>query len=119
MPRLTKPHAVRKGDCIAIVAPGFAVSEARLEAGAARLREAGFRVCWRSDLLAQQGYLAGSDERRAEELMQWVDDADAAALFQQQPSGARTGYQGDVAAGQCRQQVGGQHTVDLPGPVER
>lgn len=81
MPRLWKPHAVRAGDCIAIAAPGFAVSEARLEAGAARLRGAGFRVCWRPDLLAQQGYLAGSDERRAAELMQWVGDTDVAAIL--------------------------------------
>jgi len=81
VPRLTKPHAVRAGDCIAIAAPGFAVDEARLEVGAERLRAAGFRVCWRPDLLAQQGYLAGSDERRAAELMQWVEDAAVAAIL--------------------------------------
>jgi muramoyltetrapeptide carboxypeptidase len=63
------------------VAPGFAVDAERLEAGAACLRRAGFRVCWRPDLLAQQGYLAGSDERRAAELMQWVEDADVAAIL--------------------------------------
>ena len=80
MPRLLKPRAVRAGDCIAIAAPGFAVDPARLEAGAERLRAAGFRVVWRPDLLAQQGYLAGSDERRAAELMQWVSDADVAAI---------------------------------------
>jgi muramoyltetrapeptide carboxypeptidase len=80
VPRLSKPNAVRAGDCIAIAAPGFVVDPARLEAGAERLRAAGFRVCWRPDLLAQQGYLAGSDERRAAELMQWVGDADVAAI---------------------------------------
>ena len=81
MPRLTKPNAVQKGDCIAIVAPGFAVPAARLEAGASRLREAGFRVCWRPDLLDTHGYLAGSDARRAAELMQWIDDGDVGALL--------------------------------------
>ena len=81
MPRLVKPRRVRSGDCIAVAAPGFAVDPARLEAGAARLRSAGFRVCWRPDLLAQQGYLAGSDERRAAELMAWVDDAEVAAIL--------------------------------------
>jgi muramoyltetrapeptide carboxypeptidase len=80
MPRLVKPRAVRAGDCIAIAAPGFAVDRARLEAGAARLRAAGFRVCWRPDLLAQQGYLAGGDARRAAELMQWVEDEQVAAI---------------------------------------
>ncbi len=81
MPRLLKARPVRPGDCIAVAAPGFAVDAARLEAGAARLRSAGYRVCWRPDLLAQQGYLAGSDERRAAELMQWVEDADVAAIL--------------------------------------
>jgi muramoyltetrapeptide carboxypeptidase len=81
MPRLVKPHAVRRGDCIAIAAPAFAVDAARLEVGAERLRAAGFRVCWRDDLLARHGYLAGSDERRAAELMQWVDDASVAAIL--------------------------------------
>jgi muramoyltetrapeptide carboxypeptidase LdcA involved in peptidoglycan recycling len=81
VPRLSKPHAVRAGDCIAIAAPGFAVDEARLEAGAARLRAAGFRVCWRPDLLAQQGYLAGPDARRAAELLQWLEDPGVAAIL--------------------------------------
>jgi muramoyltetrapeptide carboxypeptidase len=81
VPRLSKPHAVRSGDCIAVAAPGFAVSEARLEAGAARLRAAGFRVCWRPDLLAQQGYLAGPDARRAAELTQWLEDPAVAAIL--------------------------------------
>jgi muramoyltetrapeptide carboxypeptidase len=75
-----KPRAVRKGDCIAVVAPGFAVIPERLEAGAERLRSAGFRVCWRPDLLAQDGYLAGDDARRAAELMQWIRDGDVGAL---------------------------------------
>lgn len=81
MPRLVKPRAVRKGDCIAVAAPAFAVDPARLEAGAERLRAAGFRVCWRPDVLAQEGYLAGSDARRAAELMQWIrDDAVGAVV---------------------------------------
>ena len=81
MPRLLKPRRVRAGDCIAVAAPGFAVDAARLEMGAERLRSAGFRVCWRDDLLAREGYLAGSDERRAAELMQWVDDPGVSAIL--------------------------------------
>jgi muramoyltetrapeptide carboxypeptidase len=80
LPRFLKPRAVRKGDCIAVAAPGFAVDPARLESGAERLRAAGFRVCWRPDVLAQEGYLAGSDARRAAELMQWIRDDGVAAI---------------------------------------
>ena len=35
---------------------------------------------WRDDLLATRGYLAGSDERRAAELMELVDDPEVAAI---------------------------------------
>jgi muramoyltetrapeptide carboxypeptidase len=81
VPRFLKPRPVRTGDCIAIVAPGFAIEPAPLEAGAEQLRRAGFRVCWRPDLLEQRGYLAGSDERRSAELMQWVDDPSVAGIL--------------------------------------
>jgi len=80
MPRLKKPHPARPGDLIGIAAPGFAVDRARLEVGAERLRSAGFRVRWRPDLLSTEGYLAGTDERRATELMELVDDPEVAAI---------------------------------------
>ncbi len=66
---------------LAIVAPGFAIAPERLEAGAARLRAAGFETVWRDDLLAVDGYFAGDDARRADELMQWVRDPQVDALF--------------------------------------
>jgi muramoyltetrapeptide carboxypeptidase len=80
LPRLRKAQRVRPGALIGIAAPGFAVARARLEAGVARLESAGYRVRWRDDLLSSQGYLAGSDERRAAELMELVDDPEVAAI---------------------------------------
>ena len=80
LPRTRKARSVRPGDLIGVAAPGFVVDRARLEAGAASLERAGFRVRWRDDLLASQGYLAGSDERRATELMELVDDPEVAAI---------------------------------------
>lgn len=80
MPRLRKARGVRPGGCIGIAAPGFAVDRARFEAGVRRLESAGYRVRWREDVLASQGYLAGSDERRAAELMELVDDPEVAAI---------------------------------------
>lgn len=80
MPRLRKARRVRPGDLIGVAAPGFVVDRVRFEAGVARLESAGYRVRWRDDLLASQGYLAGSDERRAAELMEWVDDREVAAI---------------------------------------
>jgi len=80
LPRTRKARSVHPGDLIGVAAPGFAVDRARLEAGAARLERAGFRVRWRDDLLATHGYLAGSDERRAAELMELVDEPEVAAI---------------------------------------
>jgi len=80
LPRIVKPRPARPGDLIGVAAPAFAMDRARLEAGAERLRSAGFRVRWRPDLLSTEGYLAGTDERRATELMELVADADVAAI---------------------------------------
>jgi muramoyltetrapeptide carboxypeptidase len=81
VPRLTKPRALRAGATIAIAAPGGPVDRDRLEAGAALLRDAGFRATWRDDLLARRGYLAGHDGRRVEELMGFVCDPRVDAIL--------------------------------------
>ena len=74
MPRLRKPRALRPGATLAIAAPGGPVDPEVLEAGEALLRGAGFRTVRRDDLLARSGYLAGDDQRRADELMGWMTD---------------------------------------------
>jgi muramoyltetrapeptide carboxypeptidase len=81
LPRLRKARRVGPGGRIGIAAPAFAVDEARLEVGAERLRSVGYDVRWRDDLLSSQGYLAGSDERRAAELMAWVEDPEVDAIL--------------------------------------
>jgi muramoyltetrapeptide carboxypeptidase len=69
VPRRLKPHAAPRGATLGIAAPAFAIDAARLAAGEARLREAGYRVHRRADLVQDQTFLAGSDVRRARELM--------------------------------------------------
>lgn len=81
MPRLRKPRALRSGATIGIAAPGGPVDPERLEEGAGLLRDAGFEVTWRDDLLARRGYLAGDDVRRAEELMGLVSDPRVDAIL--------------------------------------
>ena len=70
---LRKPRALRPGGTLGIAAPGGPVDPERVAAGEALLRKAGFRTWRRDDLTAQRGYLAGDDERRADELMQLVE----------------------------------------------
>lgn len=80
MPTLRKPYALRPGATVGIAAPAFAVDPARVEAGAEWLRAAGYGVRLRDDLTACQGYLAGSDERRAAELSELVADREVEAV---------------------------------------
>jgi muramoyltetrapeptide carboxypeptidase len=81
LPRLRKARRVGPGGRIGIAAPAFAVDEGRLEVGAERLRSVGYDVRWRDDLLSSEGYLAGSDARRAAELMAWVEDPEIDAIL--------------------------------------
>jgi len=77
---LRKPRAVQRGDTLGIAAPGGPVERERVEAGAALLEQAGFRVRHRSDLFARRGYLAGNDARRHAELTELVSDPEVAGI---------------------------------------
>jgi muramoyltetrapeptide carboxypeptidase len=81
VPKLLRPRALPRGGTIAIAAPAFWVEPARVHATAARLLAAGFQVTWREDVFARSGYLAGSAERRAAELMQWIRDDSVHAIL--------------------------------------
>lgn len=65
------PRPLRKGDVIAIVAPGGPVDRGRLARGLARLSAAGFIPETAAGLLDREGYLAGNDRHRAAQ-MEWA-----------------------------------------------
>jgi len=75
------PELLEKGDTIMFVAPAGTLDRERMELAQKRLEERGYRVKRRPDLLTVDGYLAGSDERRAEELMQAFADPEVKAVF--------------------------------------
>lgn len=81
MPSLRKPRALKKGDTIAIIAPAGPVDPDRLAEGEAMLEKMGFATKRRADLLERTGYLAGDDERRADEFMEFVRDPEVHALL--------------------------------------
>ena len=74
MPSLRRPRAIRPGARIAIAAPAGPVDPEALESGRRSLDRLGFETVIRPDLLERDGYLAGSDDRRSAELMQFIDD---------------------------------------------
>lgn len=80
MPSLRRPRAVRPGATIALAAPAGPLDPEALDSGRKSLERLGFTVVTRDDVLDRDGYLAGSDARRADELMGFVNDPDVAAI---------------------------------------
>jgi muramoyltetrapeptide carboxypeptidase len=80
MPSLRRPNALRPGGRIALVAPAGPLDPQRFETNRRALERLGFETVAREDILERDGYLAGSDERRARELMEFVRDPDVDAI---------------------------------------
>jgi muramoyltetrapeptide carboxypeptidase len=81
-----KPPRLRPGDKVAVPAPAGPVPEEGLLAGLEVLRSR-YEVVYDEGVLARTGFLAGSDDRRAEELDRYLRDPDIRAIFP-----ARGGY---------------------------
>jgi len=62
------------------VAPAGPLNPATFETNRRALERLGFETVARDDILDRDGYLAGSDERRARELMEFVRDPDVDAI---------------------------------------
>lgn len=75
------PRPLAPGDTIMFVAPAGELDRERMLLARQRLEARGYRVVYRDDLFSREGYLAGSDERRAEELMQAFLDPEVDAVF--------------------------------------
>jgi muramoyltetrapeptide carboxypeptidase len=84
---LIRPPALRRGDLIAAAAPAGVVDRAAFLRGASFIASRGYQVAYREDIFSREGYLAGDDARRADELNGYLrDPAVKAILF------ARGGY---------------------------
>lgn len=79
--RMLWPALLKPGDTIMFVAPAGALDRERMARARGRLEARGYRVVERDDLYSEEGYLAGSDERRAAELMQAFLDPEVDAIF--------------------------------------
>ena len=72
---------LRRGDPVAVVAPGFAVAPDRLAAGIRVLEKRGFDVRPGRSVRAVRGYLAGPDEDRLWDLAGALSDPDIRAVW--------------------------------------
>jgi len=75
------PPLLKQGDTIMFVAPAGVLDRERMLLAKIRLEERGYQVKLREESFAVSGYLAGSDQRRAEELMQAFKDPEVQAIF--------------------------------------
>jgi len=80
MPSLRRPRAIRPGARIALAAPAGPLDEAALNSGRTALERLGFETVVRDDILDRDGYLAGSDERRSSEMMEFIRDPKVDAI---------------------------------------
>jgi muramoyltetrapeptide carboxypeptidase len=84
---IIRPAALRPGDLVAIVAPASNLKADYLARGVAELERLGFRVRYDAGILARDRYTAGTDARRARELMDAFADPEVKAVW-----AARGGY---------------------------
>ncbi len=84
---IVKPEAVQIGEAVAVVAAASNLKADYLARGISELESLGFRVKHRADILDKARYTAGSDRRRAEELMEAFADPEVKAVW-----AARGGY---------------------------
>jgi muramoyltetrapeptide carboxypeptidase len=76
------PKALRKGDTIALVAPAGAIfNSSHITKIEKRLAELGFKTVRGETLSQKEGYLAGSDDLRTNELHQFFKDKSVSAIL--------------------------------------
>ena len=78
---MIRPSPLRKGDLIGIAAPASSFDPLEFQRGVQTLELLGFRVHFREDIFSKERYLAGSDERRAEELNELFGNPKIKAIF--------------------------------------
>ena len=77
-----KPPRLRKGSIIGLIAPASTpAAEENIERGAAYLEHLGYRVKLGMHIRRKHGYLAGTDEERAQDFNAMVCDKDVNAIF--------------------------------------
>ncbi|KKK37349.1 peptidase S66 [Mesobacillus campisalis] len=78
---MIKPMKLMKGDTVGVVAPAGTPKRQALEKGVQFLVESGLQVQLGEHVHKEWGYLAGSDEERAEDLHRMFRDREIKAIF--------------------------------------
>jgi muramoyltetrapeptide carboxypeptidase len=76
-----KPHALRSGDTVGIIAPASSFRRDEFEAGSEALRQMGYKPVYNESIFAHDLYFAGSPERRIQELYEMFQRDDVKAII--------------------------------------
>jgi len=74
LPKIIKPKRLKSGDTIALVAPGSYISKEELDDSIKKIVGLGFNAVYSEKILNQNGYFSGTDNIRAEDLMEKFED---------------------------------------------
>ncbi len=80
-PPLLLPPALKPGDLVGLAAPAGPFPEDRFRAGLSRLEAMGFKTTFPDQIFEQNGFLAGSDQNRAETFNHLVADPNVQAII--------------------------------------
>jgi muramoyltetrapeptide carboxypeptidase len=75
------PKRLKEGDLIGLVTPGGYIKEDELQKAIETLEGLGFRTYYEDTVLAKYGYFAGTDQERADELMQMFANPEVDAII--------------------------------------
>jgi len=80
--KLLKPKAIKRGDLIGVIAPASApVSQEKIDKGAEYLERLGYRVKLGKNVRAVRGFLAGTDQQRADDINEMFGDKHVSAII--------------------------------------
>ncbi len=85
--KIIKPKRLKEGDTIGLVTPGSFINENELKESRDNLEAMGFKVVNSKNILAKNGYLAGTDKQRADDLHEMFSREDVNGIVS-----ARGGY---------------------------
>ena len=76
-----KPKRLKLGDTLGVIAPSSAINDNKIEQAIKSLTDLGFKLKLGKNLRAQNGYLAGSDAQRLEDLHWAFSDKEVDAVW--------------------------------------
>lgn len=80
-PKTIKSRCLKQGDTFGIIAPAGSFDRKRFDSGVRILHDMGFNTTVDERIFGKSGYLAGTDDQRADELEQMIDDDQVDAII--------------------------------------